>query len=158
MPKAIHPIAGALALLMIVTFWISTVITEVFGSPGAVVAVKSAIPWAFLLLIPALAAAGGSGIRLAKGGAGGLAGEKRRRMPLIAANGLIVLVPAALFLAAKARAGDFDGAFYAVQAVELIAGAVNITLLGLNMRDGLRMTGRLPKPTPSSKPEQETPT
>ncbi|WP_299439643.1 hypothetical protein [uncultured Rhodospira sp.] len=146
MPKAIHPIAGALALLMILTFWVSTVTTELFGPTGAVVAVKTAIPWAFLLLIPALAAAGGSGIRLAKGGRGGLAGVKRQRMPLIAANGLIVLVPSALFLAAKARVGDFDGAFYAVQAVELIAGAVNIALLGLNMRDGLRMTGRLPKP------------
>jgi len=145
-PKTIHPIAGALAVLMIVTFWVSTVTTELFGPTSAVVAVKTAIPWAFLLLIPALAAAGGSGIRLARGRTGGLAGVKRRRMPLIAANGLIVLMPAALFLAAKARAGDLDVAFYTVQVVELIAGAVNIALLGLNMRDGLRMTGRLPKP------------
>jgi hypothetical protein len=30
-----------------------------------------------------------------------------------------------------------------VQAVELLAGGVNITLLGLNMRDRLRMTGKL---------------
>ena len=30
-----------------------------------------------------------------------------------------------------------------VQALELVAGATNITLLGLNMRDGLRMKGRL---------------
>ncbi len=60
-------------------------------------------------------------------------------MPVIAANGVLVLVPAALFLAAKARAGEFDAGFYAVQAVELAAGAVNIALLGLNMRDGMRM-------------------
>ena len=33
--------------------------------------------------------------------------------------------------------------FYAVQALEMVAGAVNITLLGLNMRDGLRMKGKL---------------
>jgi hypothetical protein len=38
--------------------------------------------------------------------------------------------------------GEFDTAFYAVQALELAAGAANITLLGLNMRDGLRMKGR----------------
>jgi len=30
-----------------------------------------------------------------------------------------------------------------VQAIELIAGAINLTLMGLNMRDGLRMAGRL---------------
>ena len=39
-------------------------------------------------------------------------------------------------------AGEFDTAFYAVQALELAAGATNIMLLGLNMRDGLKMTGR----------------
>jgi hypothetical protein len=64
-------------------------------------------------------------------------------MPLIAANGLLVLIPSALFLASKASAGEFDTAFYAVQAIELAAGAANIMLLGLNMRDGLKMSGRL---------------
>ncbi len=37
--------------------------------------------------------------------------------------------------------GEFDANFYAVQALELAAGAVNITLLGFNLRDGLRMKG-----------------
>ncbi len=64
-------------------------------------------------------------------------------MPLIAANGVLVLIPSALFLASKARAAEFDAGFYAVQALELVAGATNITLLGLNMRDGLKMKGRL---------------
>tara|TARA_B100000678_G_C18161957_1_gene483430 strand:- start:918 stop:1151 length:234 start_codon:yes stop_codon:yes gene_type:complete len=68
-----------------------------------------------------------------------------RRMPVIAANGLLVLIPAALFLSWKAGADEIDSAFYAVQALELLAGAVNFTLLALNMRDGLRMTGRLSK-------------
>ena len=68
-------------------------------------------------------------------------------MPFIAANGILVLIPAALFLASKAKAGEFDTAFYAVQALELLAGPVNITLLSLNMRDGLKMKGWLrPRP------------
>ena len=70
-------------------------------------------------------------------------GTKARRMPFIAANGVLILIPSALFLASKASAGSFDASFYLVQAVELIAGAANIVLLGLNMRDGLRLTGRL---------------
>lgn len=73
----------------------------------------------------------------------GLVGAKIKRMPWIAANGILILVPAALFLASKARTAEFDAAFYAVQALELAAGTVDITFLGLNMRDGLRMTGRL---------------
>jgi hypothetical protein len=45
-----------------------------------------------------------------------------------------------LFLAFRARAAEFDTGFYAVQALELAAGAANIALLGLNMRD--KMKGR----------------
>jgi len=143
MPKALHPIAGAVALLTILTFWISTVISEVFGPASAIVAVKTAIPWGLIVLIPALMAAGGSGFALSRGKSGGLADIKRKRMPIIAANGLFILIPTAFFLAFKARVGEFDAVFYGVQAVELIAGAVNIALLSLNMRDGLRMKGRL---------------
>lgn len=143
MPRIIHPIAGLIAMLTIATFWVSTAISELFLSEAAIVAVKTAIPWGFLVLIPALAATGGTGFALAKGRRAGLVGTKIRRMPLIAANGVLVLIPAALFLAFKARGGDFDAAFYAVQALELVSGTTNITLLGLNMRDGLKMKGRL---------------
>lgn len=132
---------------MILTFWLSTALSELLGSEAAVTAVKTAVPWGFFLLVPALAAAGGSGAALFKGRRGGLAGKKLRRMPFIAANGILVLIPAALFLAHKARSGDFDGLFCAVLAVELAAGTVNIALLSLNMRDGLRMTGRLRRRT-----------
>jgi len=65
-----------------------------------------------------------------------------KRMQLIAANGILILIPFALFLAAKARAAEFDSAFYLVQALELGAGAANIALLALNMRDGLKIKGR----------------
>lgn len=142
MSKIIHPIAGTVALLLIATFWLSTVLSELLASEAVVKAVKTAIPWGFLLLIPALAAAAGSGFALAKGRLAGLAGTKARRMKFIAANGILVLVPAALFLAFKAGHDAFDSAFYAVQALELAAGATNITLLGLNMRDGLKIRGR----------------
>ena len=146
MTRFIHPVAGALAMLLIATFWLSTTLSELFGSVATIVAVKTAIPWGFLLLVPALAAAGGSGFALAKGRRGALVEKKQKRMPLIAANGLVVLIPSALFLASKAGAGEFDAAFYAVQALELVAGLVNLALLSLNMRDGLKMKGRLRRP------------
>jgi hypothetical protein len=148
MTKLIHPVAGTLALLTIMAFWLSTALSELLAGPVTIAAVKMAIPWGFLLLVPALVATGGSGFALAQGGRGGLIGAKIRRMPLIAANGLLILMPSALFLATKAGAGEFDSSFYAVQALELAAGAVNIALLGLNMRDGLRMCGRIRRPRP----------
>jgi hypothetical protein len=147
MTKIIHPLAGAVAILTIATFWLSTALSELFASEATVAAVKTAIPWGLLLLIPALMATGGSGFALAKGRRAGLVSAKIKRMPLIAANGILILIPAALFLASKASAAEFDAAFYAVQALELIAGAANIALLGLNMRDGLKMKGRLRRRT-----------
>ncbi|WP_206454168.1 hypothetical protein [Aurantimonas marina] len=145
MTKAIHPIAGTLALVTILTFWISTTVSELFSPLATIVMVKTLIPWGFFVLIPALMAAGGSGFTLSKKRPGnGLIDAKRKRMPFIAGNGILILIPAALFLAFKARAGEFDAAFYGVQIVELVAGAVNITLLGLNMRDGLRLKSRSP--------------
>lgn len=139
MPR-IHILAASLALITISTFWLSTVIAELFLSHAAVIALKMVLPWGFIVLIPAMAAAGITGSRLANGRKGGLIGTKQKRMQLIAGNGVLVLVPSALFLAWRAGQDNLDAAFYAVQALELAAGAANITLLGLNMRDGRKLT------------------
>ncbi len=55
MTKTIHPLAAALAILTIATFWLSTALSELLASQATVTAVKTAIPWGFLVLIPALA-------------------------------------------------------------------------------------------------------
>ncbi|WP_020565232.1 hypothetical protein [Methylosarcina fibrata] len=143
MLKIIHPMAGAVAILTISTFWLSTVLTELFASQATVTAVKTAIPWGFFLLIPALMATGGSGFVLSKGRQSQVIGAKIKRMRLIAANGILVLIPSALYLASKANASEFDAAFYTIQTIELVAGAINITMLGFNLQDGLRMKGRI---------------
>jgi hypothetical protein len=144
MIRRLHAAAGIVALATILTFWTSTLLAEVSGELGVIVAVKSAIPWGFLLLIPALAIAGGTGMKLAGRHVGRLVRAKRRRMPYVAANGLLVLVPAAFLLRHLALEGAFGWVFVAVQAAELLAGATNIVLLGLNLRDGLRLRSRRP--------------
>lgn len=150
MPKRAHMIAGILAPLCIATFFVSTVLVELFGSHEAVAQLKSLIVSPGLwILVPAMVAAGGSGMFLSKSRRGRLVDAKKKRMPFIAANGLLVLVPCAIMLNRWAAAGSFDTAFYVVQAVELLAGATNLMLMGLNVRDGLRMAGRL-KVTPSA--------
>ena len=140
MPKLAHPIAGAIALLTILTFWVSTTLSELFGSHATIAAVKGAIPYGFLILVPAMAIAGASGMKMGAKWRGKLISAKKKRMPIIAANGILVLIPAAFYLSWKAQLGQFDATFYAVQMIELIAGATNIALLSLNMRDGLQMT------------------
>ncbi|MEN4919122.1 hypothetical protein ABE485_10640 [Achromobacter spanius] len=139
MKSKLHAIAGTVALLCIAAFWTSTLASELFLSQSAVVAVKNGILTAMWVLIPAMAMTGASGFSLAAGRTGRLLDVKKRRMRIVAANGLLVLLPCAIALARMAGAGQFDGWFYAVQGVELAAGAVNVGLLGLNMRDGLRL-------------------
>lgn len=42
----------------------------------------------------------------------------------------------------QAGSRSFDTAFYAVQVIELLAGAINLTLMGLTIRDGRAMARR----------------
>ena len=143
MTKKVHFLAGLLATLTIAVFLLSTILVELFGSHQAVATIKSLIvvPGLFVL-VPAIIATGGSGFALSKSRQGRLVETKKKRMPFIAANGLLVLVPTAIFLDRWATAGAFDTTFYLVQGVELLVGYVNLTLMGMNIRDGLKMSGR----------------
>lgn len=140
MKKLLHRLAGSLALLLIASFWLTTVLTEVSGQEEAILMAKRYILFAMLLLIPALMITAASGFALAGKRGGRLVSSKKKRMPFIALNGLLILVPSAVFLWWKAAQGDFDLSFAIVQAIELAAGAANVTLLGLNMRDGIRLS------------------
>jgi len=138
----LHAAAGVLAFLLIAGFWLSTAISELFGSPAAIASVKQAIVWAMFVLVPALAVTGASGFRLGRGMRLPTVATKKKRMPFIALNGLLVLLPSAIFLNFKAAAGDFDMGFMIVQAIELAAGLVNLSLIGLNIRDGFALSPR----------------
>lgn len=139
--NTLHAPAGLTAFALILTFWTSTLVVEIFGSPTAVAWVKTAIAWGLLILVPAIAITGISGFRMARGSQSREVVNKKKRMPLIGANGVFILVPAAITLAVLAARGDFGPLFVTVQTFELIAGAVNLTLMALNIRDGRRLTG-----------------
>ena len=143
MKSRAHAVFGSIAMLCIFLFWTSTLVSELFLTQAEIVAVKGLILQAMWILIPAMVATGGSGFLLARGRAGRLVESKKKRMPLIALNGLLVLLPSAMYLHSKAQAGAFDTSFYIVQAVELAAGALNLWLLSKNMYDGLKLAGRL---------------
>ncbi|CAB3910930.1 hypothetical protein LMG26854_06007 [Achromobacter aegrifaciens] len=142
MKHRIHAAAALLTLLFLAAFWISTVASELFLAASAVAQVKLAIACALLGFVPVMMLTAASGFLMGGKGRHPLLLAKRRRMPFIAANGLLILVPAAVFLALRAQAGLLDGVFYGVQVLELAAGAANLALIGLNIRDGLRL-GRL---------------
>lgn len=143
MTSKIHALAGLLSFTCIVGFWSSTLIAELLLSPEAVAAVKAGIVDAFVLFIPCMILTGATGFAMGGQGRDPRLVAKRRRMPLIALNGLLIMIPSALLLDSKASAGELDSLFYGVQVLELLAGAINLFLMGLNIRDGMHLTGRL---------------
>lgn len=145
MKTKVHAIAGFIGFLMIALFWTSTVYSELFTDHATIAAVKAAILKGMFIFLPAMAIVGASGMSLGGKRHDRLSLAKKKRMPIIAANGLLILLPAALYLESKAASGAFDTIFYAIQVLELIAGAANLTMMGLNIRDGLTLTGRIGK-------------
>lgn len=142
MKTKLHAMACGIAIICILSFWLSSIYVELFGSFADITFVKSAILKGMIILIPAMMAVGGSGFALGGKWKSPVVLRKKKRMKIIAANGILVLVPSAFFLAFKAQAGTFDGWFYAVQIIELLAGATNLALLSANMKDGIQMAQR----------------
>lgn len=142
MIKTIHPIAGVVGFLTILTFWTSTLYSELFTSYATVAFVKASMVKGLFLLVPAMIIVGATGMSMGSRRKDAPAVAKKKRMPVIAANGLLILVPAAIYLNSKAGTGAFDTGFYVVQVIELIAGAANLTLMAMSIRDGRAMTAR----------------
>jgi drug/metabolite transporter superfamily protein YnfA len=140
MKRRIHVIAGLLALTLVGTFMIATIVVEIVGDRSAVVAVKTAILFALVALVPSVMIAGLTGRSMAAGRRAPLIRRKQRRTALVAVVGIAVLVPCAVVLRAMAVHDDFGTNFAAIQAVELAGGLLNLTLLSLNARDGRRLT------------------
>ena len=83
MKTRIHAIAGAIGFLTILTFWTSTVYSEVFGTHETIIAVKNAIVLGLFILVPSMAIVGGSGMSLGKKRRGKLIEAKKKKMPII---------------------------------------------------------------------------
>lgn len=142
MKKRVHASAGATALLTISMFWVATVASKFLGSTEQIIWVKTSILWGMLLLVPAMAITGASGFSLGGKWKNPMIRKKKARMKFAGGNGVLILIPSAFFLAAKAQVQDFDTSFLIVQSIELVAGATNILLLSLNARDGLQLSRR----------------
>lgn len=144
MRQVVHRTAAIIATLCIGTFFVSSIVVELIGNTAMIAAVKDLIvmPGLFIL-VPAIAITGATGFVIAGQRKGGLIDRKKKRMPIIGAIGILILLPAAIYLDHLAANGNFGMIFYLVQGLELIAGGVNLALMSMNIRDGLRLSGRL---------------
>jgi hypothetical protein len=145
--RSAHAAAGGSALVFALGFLSASITVELFGSNGSVIAVKRGILLAIPLLAICAIVSGGSGNWLAGKSKAQVITRKALRMRIIGVNALLVLIPCAVMLDRMASAAEFGTRFVVVQAIEFVFGAVNVTLLGLNLRDGLRMRARRSRAT-----------
>ncbi|MDR8393974.1 hypothetical protein NC796_22660 [Aliifodinibius sp. S!AR15-10] len=138
-----HAGFGTLALLLILSFFTSTVVVELQGDITQIQMVKRYIVYGIGLLAPAMAVTGFTGTKLSGKSRARLIQQKKNRMKRIMMLGVAVLIPAAFLLNYLAQFNAFGMLFYSVQAVELVAGAANIFLMGLNMKEGFMLSGRI---------------
>ncbi|EGU46229.1 hypothetical protein VII00023_06817 [Vibrio ichthyoenteri ATCC 700023] len=126
---------------MIASFFASTLISELLADKSTISQVKQVIAYAVWFLIPLMALTGITGSKLApnvKSGQG-ILGKKKKRMPIVALNGLLILLPCALYLNLLASQAHFNQAFYIAQTIELIAGSINLTLMAASIRDAIKI-------------------
>jgi hypothetical protein len=139
----VHTVAGILGLTLITTFFVASIVAELFGDHDTIASTKTLILYGIGVLIPSMIITGGSGRVLMGRRRGPRVLVKQKRMMAIAAIGLGVLTPCAVVLQQLSAGGNFGATFVALQAVELLGGAVNIVLMSLNLRDGMLLTGRI---------------
>ncbi|KXF81589.1 hypothetical protein [Enterovibrio coralii] len=135
----VHRGVGALAFVTIACFFSSTLIAELWGTPAQITAVKTAILYIIPMLMLSMMATGATGNKLYPNKGKGVMAAKQLRMKVAAMNGLLVMLPSAIYLYVKASSGVFDGYFWTVQGIELVGGALNLTMIGLNIRAGLSL-------------------
>lgn len=138
----LHVIATIGAVITISTFFIVSVRAEIIAEEGLIQDVKTRILYCLPILIVLMPCLAISGRKLAGQSKHPVIIKKMTRMKLVMANG-IILVSLAIFLYYRANYIVIDSTFLYAQIAEFIFGLSNLALLGLNIKTGLQLTGRI---------------
>lgn len=141
----IHFIATAIAAITIFTFFTSSLIAEIKGDESFIKSVKSFIIYALPILIVSMPTLAITGNKLAGHSKNRLVLIKKNRMKLVMVNGMI-LISLAIFLFYRSHFQEIDGVFLTFQIAEFFFGMVNLTLIGLNARNGMQLTWKINVP------------
>lgn len=138
----IHIAATVIATLTIANFFTFSLIAEIIGDADFIKQVKTVILYCLPILIIAMPMLALSGKRLAGKSRNPIVVQKQNRMKLVAVNG-IFLISLAIYLYYHANFKNIDTTFFTVQGIELLLGAINLSLMGLNIRAGMRLAGKI---------------
>jgi len=137
----VHVTATIIASLTIGSFFCFSLIAEITGKDLFIQQVKAGILYCLPILLVAMPMLAISGKKLAGNSNSPVVATKTKRMKLIAFNGLI-LISLAIYLYYHATFKTIDKTFLYFQIGELLIGALNLGLIVLNIKSGLKLSGK----------------
>mgnify|MGYP003402904894 FL=1 len=138
----IHLVATIIAVVTIATFFTISLIAEIRGDQVFIKAIKALILYALPLMIFAMPCLAITGNKLAGKSKNALVEIKKKRMKFVMLNG-IILVSLAIFLYYRSHFQSIDGVFLTFQIAEFVFGLTNLSMIILNARNGMQLSGKL---------------
>lgn len=138
----VHLVATIVATMTIAVFFTSSLIAEISGDHDFIRSVKAFILYALPVMILAMPALKITGDKLAGKSKNPTILAKAKRMKFVVVNG-IGLVTLAIFLYYRSHYQSIDNVFLTAQIAEFALGLANLTLIVLNARNGMQLSGRI---------------
>jgi hypothetical protein len=143
----IHLTAAITATLTILSFILSSALAEISREETIIKNVKKIIFFTVPLLLVIMPTLGISGNKLTGKSRNPIVLAKKKRMKLIFINGMM-LIGLAAFLYYRSLHQGIDNVFLIFQIAEFAFGIINLFLISMNIKDGLRLSGRLKEVKP----------
>lgn len=144
MKTLLHASAGVCALIMLLAYFVGTTITVLLYTPQDMILVEQTILQSMWVYIPLILIAGAIGLLLGNKRKGLIVEAKKRRMFLVVVFSLFGLLPNCYLLANNLLKDEQVIVLFVLQAIEFAVEIISITLLILNLRDGIRLTANRP--------------
>lgn len=138
----VHLIVTIIAVLTITTFFSISLFAEIKGDEEVIKSVKAFILYALPVMILAMPALKITGDKLAGKSKSPLVAAKVKRMKLVVINGMI-LISLAVFLYYRSHHQQIDNIFLIAQITEFVFGLFNLSLIFMNAKAGMQLSGRL---------------
>lgn len=137
-----HFIATIAAGITIVTFFSLSLVAELRGDVQLIKNVKAFILYALPVMVVAMPMLKITGDKLAGKSTNPIILAKKKRMKLMIING-ICLITLAVFLYYRSHFHTIDNVFFIAQLAEFVFGLGNLTLIFLNAKNGMQLSGKL---------------
>jgi hypothetical protein len=140
----IHIVATIIAVAAISCFFISSLVAEITRNEVYIRSVKRVILYLVPILLIVMPALRISGTKLCGKSQNPTILAKAKRMKFIFING-VCLIALACFLYYRSHYQSIDNIFIGAQLAEFLFGLTNLILIGLNIKSGFQLSGRLKK-------------